>query len=189
MRNSLMYRLSYYRFGEVRLSYTQPAGYDVNRRSVVGDKNIHLKYFEEAFTSEHWIIRIYRVKKDAPTNPSVAYLSNKEKDNEVAEGSEVYKYIGCTSYESAFSADKVYAGGAIGASYQLAKEHAVSNHKKYFAVARYGSDGHVFAFNKLVKPLNEDNSGGCDRRCEDDMNKVCGCVDNTCTGGRNCGMD
>ena len=35
MRNSLMYRLSYYRFGEVRLSYTQPAGYDVNR-SVVG---------------------------------------------------------------------------------------------------------------------------------------------------------
>ena len=36
MRNSLMYRLSYYRFGEVRLSYTQPAGYDVIRRSVVG---------------------------------------------------------------------------------------------------------------------------------------------------------
>ena len=36
MRNCLMYRLSYYRFGEVRLSYTQPAGYDLNRRAVVG---------------------------------------------------------------------------------------------------------------------------------------------------------
>ena len=31
MRNCLMNRLSYYRFGEVRLSYQQPAGYDVNR--------------------------------------------------------------------------------------------------------------------------------------------------------------
>ena len=41
--------------------------------------NIHLKYFEEAFTSEHWIVRIYRVKKEQPTNPSVSYLTKQEK--------------------------------------------------------------------------------------------------------------
>ena len=177
-----MYRLSYYRFGEVRLSYSQPAGYDVNRHAVVGDKNIKLKYFEEAFTSEHWIIRIYRVKKEAPTNPSVAYLSNLDKSKEKDEVN--YKYIGCTSYENAFSSDKVYAGGPTGASYQLAKEHAITNKKKYFAVAKFGNDGHVFAFNKLVKPLNPNNDGGCDRPCDDNFEKPCGCVDSTCTGGR-----
>ena len=36
MKNSLMYRLSYYRFGEVRLNYNQYAGYDMNRNAVVG---------------------------------------------------------------------------------------------------------------------------------------------------------
>ena len=36
MRNSLLYRLSYYRFSEVRLNYNQQPGYDINRRSVVG---------------------------------------------------------------------------------------------------------------------------------------------------------
>ena len=184
MRNCLMYRLSYYRFGEVRLSFQQPSGYDMNRRAVVGDKNIHLKYFEEAFTSEHWIVRIYRVKKEQPTNPSVSYLTKQEKSKEEADTTENYRYIGCTSYERAFSDDKVYAGGAIGASYQLAKEHALTNRKKYFAIAKLGNDGHVFAFNKLVLPLNPNNNGGCDRHCEDDLDKVCGCADNTCTGSK-----
>jgi len=31
----------------------------------MGRKNIKLKYFEEAFTSESWIVRIYRVLKRA----------------------------------------------------------------------------------------------------------------------------
>ena len=82
------------------------------------------------------------------------------------------------------SDDKIYAGGAIGASYQLAKEHALTNRKKYFAIAKLGNDGHVFAFNKLVLPLNPNNNGGCDRHCEDDLDKVCGCADNACTGSK-----
>ena len=36
MRNSLLYRLSYSRFSEVRLNYNQQPGYDLNRRAVVG---------------------------------------------------------------------------------------------------------------------------------------------------------
>lgn len=62
LKKSLMYKLSYYRFGEVASQRGQ--GFDRVRQTVVPDVNsIKLKYFEEAFTSENWIVRIYRVKK------------------------------------------------------------------------------------------------------------------------------
>jgi len=57
-----MYRLCYYRFDQVQTSARHPKGYDHLRKQEMGKKNIKLKYFEEAFTSEHWMIRIYRVK-------------------------------------------------------------------------------------------------------------------------------
>ena len=188
MRNSLLYRLSYYRFGEVRLSYQHPAGYDINRHAVVGEKNINLKYFEEAFTSEHWIVRIYRVKPQPTTEPTVAYQAKfasdiESKTSSTPRGESDYKFVGCTTSENAFSSDKVYAGGSTGASFALARQHAISQGKKYFAVAKVGSDGHVFAFSKLTKSLNpKDREGGCERRCEDDVEMFCGCADNACTG-------
>ncbi|KAL7674647.1 hypothetical protein ACOME3_000923 [Neoechinorhynchus agilis] len=63
--NSLMYSLSYYRFGDVRQSMRLPPGYDQNRQAEIGRKQIKLKYLEEVFTSEHWIVRIYRVKNES----------------------------------------------------------------------------------------------------------------------------
>ncbi|CAL8103791.1 unnamed protein product [Calicophoron daubneyi] len=62
MLNCLMYKLSYYRFGEVHLDMHRPAGFDRTRGVEIGRKNIKLDYLEEAFTSEHWLVRIYRVK-------------------------------------------------------------------------------------------------------------------------------
>ncbi|XP_066143522.1 dolichyl-diphosphooligosaccharide--protein glycosyltransferase subunit STT3B [Euwallacea fornicatus] len=61
--NCLMYKLSYYNFGELRLDYRSPSGFDRTRNAVIGNKDIHLTYLEEAYTSEHWLVRIYRVKK------------------------------------------------------------------------------------------------------------------------------
>ncbi|XP_059610178.1 dolichyl-diphosphooligosaccharide--protein glycosyltransferase subunit STT3B [Phlebotomus argentipes] len=61
--NCLMYKLSYYRFGELKLDYRGTAGYDRTRNSVIGNKDFELTYLEEAYTSEHWLVRIYRVKK------------------------------------------------------------------------------------------------------------------------------
>lgn len=65
LKKSLMYKLSYYRFGEAS---NDPRGaFDRVRHTVVEDaSSIKLKYFEEAFTSENWIVRIYRVKKPNP---------------------------------------------------------------------------------------------------------------------------
>lgn len=62
MANSLMYKLSFYRFDEVKTAHQKPAGFDTVRNQEVGTKNMKLKHFEEAFTSENWIVRIYRVK-------------------------------------------------------------------------------------------------------------------------------
>ncbi|CAH8540081.1 unnamed protein product [Schistosoma turkestanicum] len=61
MLNCLMYKLSYYRFGEVRLDMRTPLGFDRTRGSEIGRKDFELDYLEEAFTSKHWLVRIYRV--------------------------------------------------------------------------------------------------------------------------------
>jgi len=70
--NCLMYKLSYYRFGELKMDYRSPAGFDRTRSAVIGNKDIDLTYLEEAYTSEHWLVRIYRVKKpDEFNRPSI----------------------------------------------------------------------------------------------------------------------
>lgn len=60
--NCLMYKLSYYRFGELQLDFRSPAGYDRTRGVEIGNKNFKLTHLEEAYTSEHWLVRIYKVK-------------------------------------------------------------------------------------------------------------------------------
>lgn len=66
MKKSLMYKLSYYRFGEAS-GRGSVVGYDRARHvQISGLEQIKLKYFEEAFTSENWIVRIYRVKDPDP---------------------------------------------------------------------------------------------------------------------------
>ena len=62
MLNSLMYKISYYRFPQMMTQYGKPTGYDRVRRVEIGNKDIEFKHLEEAFTSEHFIVRIYKVK-------------------------------------------------------------------------------------------------------------------------------
>ena len=40
--------------------YGSPSGYDRTRNVEIGNKNIVLHHVEEAYTSEHWLVRIYR---------------------------------------------------------------------------------------------------------------------------------
>lgn len=63
--NCLMYKLSYYRFGELLIDPRTPPGYDRTRNVEIGNKNIKLKHLEEAYTTDHWLVRIYKVKKPA----------------------------------------------------------------------------------------------------------------------------
>ena len=40
----------------------KPPGYDRVRNAEIGNKDFELDVLEEAYTSEHWIVRIYKVK-------------------------------------------------------------------------------------------------------------------------------
>ena len=60
--NCLMYKLCYYRFGQVYTEANQPTGYDRVRNVEIGNKDFDLTVLEEAYTSEHWIVRIFKVK-------------------------------------------------------------------------------------------------------------------------------
>lgn len=60
--NCLMYKLSYYRFGQLQLDFRNPPGYDRTRGVEIGNKDFDLTHLEEAYTTEHWLVRIYKVK-------------------------------------------------------------------------------------------------------------------------------
>ncbi|CAH1398527.1 unnamed protein product [Nezara viridula] len=60
--NSLMYKMCYYRFGQVYSEGGKPPGYDRVRGAEIGNKDFELEVLEEAYTTEHWLVRIYKVK-------------------------------------------------------------------------------------------------------------------------------
>ncbi|KKK16216.1 hypothetical protein P175DRAFT_0496957 [Aspergillus ochraceoroseus IBT 24754] len=59
MRNSLMYKMSYYNFNKL---FPMGQAMDRVRGSKLPAEGPQLSTLEEAFTSENWIIRIYKVK-------------------------------------------------------------------------------------------------------------------------------
>ncbi|XP_065882675.1 dolichyl-diphosphooligosaccharide--protein glycosyltransferase subunit STT3B-like [Dysidea avara] len=60
--NCLMYKMCYHRFGEVQTDFSSPPGFDRTRGVEIGNKNFKLSKIEEAYTTEHWLVRIYKVK-------------------------------------------------------------------------------------------------------------------------------
>ncbi|DAZ96199.1 TPA: hypothetical protein N0F65_012389 [Lagenidium giganteum] len=60
MQSSLLYKFSYFDFDAVNTS--KGVGVDVNRGTRPGG-NVSLTHFDEVFTTEDWIVRIYRLKQ------------------------------------------------------------------------------------------------------------------------------
>lgn len=105
LHNCVAYKLCYYKFGQMNTDYGKPTGFDRARSREVGKKNIELTTVDEAFTSEHWIVRIYKVKHRPNLEPtqnakkSVKKLYRKKTAKANAEpesfsGDEA-KYVGC----------------------------------------------------------------------------------------------
>ncbi|KNC97433.1 dolichyl-diphosphooligosaccharide--protein glycosyltransferase subunit STT3 [Spizellomyces punctatus DAOM BR117] len=59
MKNSLMYKLSYYRFHEL---FGGGPAHDSVRGATIPNKPIKLSTVDEVYTTENWIVRIYEVK-------------------------------------------------------------------------------------------------------------------------------
>lgn len=66
MLDCIMYKMSYYRFAEAAQMATGRYGFDRVRNTNIGITDVKLKYFEEVYTTEHWMVRIYEVK-DQPS--------------------------------------------------------------------------------------------------------------------------
>jgi len=50
--NCLMYKLCYYRFGQIVTDYGKPSGYDRVRNVEIGNKDFELEHLDEVFTSD-----------------------------------------------------------------------------------------------------------------------------------------
>ncbi|KAJ1997865.1 oligosaccharyl transferase stt3 subunit [Coemansia thaxteri] len=57
MKNSLMHKMSYYRFDEIMGG----KGFDRVRKQKL-PSSVTLDNFEEAYTTENWLVRVYKVK-------------------------------------------------------------------------------------------------------------------------------
>jgi dolichyl-diphosphooligosaccharide--protein glycosyltransferase len=68
MLNTLMYKCCYWNFGYIHSETGKPPGWDRVRDAEIGNKFFQLDYIQEAFTTQHWLVRIYRVLP--PTNRS-----------------------------------------------------------------------------------------------------------------------
>ena len=66
-----MYKLIYYRFGDIKIKRNEDGGYDAVRRATIGNKDFRLEHFEEAFTSERWLVRIYKLLPLPPMDPKM----------------------------------------------------------------------------------------------------------------------
>lgn len=44
----------------------RPPGYDRVRNAEIGNKDFELDVLEEAYTTEHWLVRIYKVNLETP---------------------------------------------------------------------------------------------------------------------------
>ena len=94
---------------------------------------------EEAFTSEHWIVRIYKVKPRPNLDPTATAAKKKKTSTSskkkgaqqaVDEPAEEARFVGCFMSETSFSSDKIYEGGTTGANYGLALHHAKTTGKR-----------------------------------------------------------
>eukprot|EP01090_Pellita_catalonica_P007489 TRINITY_DN18077_c0_g1_i1.p1 TRINITY_DN18077_c0_g1~~TRINITY_DN18077_c0_g1_i1.p1 ORF type:complete len:471 (+),score=46.98 TRINITY_DN18077_c0_g1_i1:44-1456(+) len=59
--NCLMYKLCYYNFDKVYTEAGKPHGFDRVRNVEIGHKGFELEHLEEAYTTQHWLVRIYKV--------------------------------------------------------------------------------------------------------------------------------
>jgi len=65
MLDSMMYRMSYLNFDLA----SPPNGVDRVRGGAIGLTGFKMKHLEEAFTSQHWMVRIYKVRKPFNRGP------------------------------------------------------------------------------------------------------------------------
>ncbi|QSL65471.1 hypothetical protein MERGE_002782 [Pneumocystis wakefieldiae] len=86
MRNSLLYKMCYYNFNKI---YGREYSYDIVRQQNIPSDDISLNILEEAFTTENWLVRIYKVK--SPDNLGRDSFEKRTQSNQNTD--EIYKTL------------------------------------------------------------------------------------------------
>ncbi|KAI9594944.1 Oligosaccharyl transferase STT3 subunit-domain-containing protein [Syncephalis fuscata] len=84
MKESLMFKLNYYRVHEL---FNNGEAWDRVRQTGVDSKNIKLSTVDEVYTSENWIVRIYKLKKPdnlgRPLQDAAAFEENRRRKRKI----------------------------------------------------------------------------------------------------------
>ena len=64
-KKSVIYKMCYYRMAEVT------GGQDYARGQNIGDPQLTLSHFDEAYTTENWIVRIFKVRTPQNRSPEI----------------------------------------------------------------------------------------------------------------------
>uniref|UniRef100_A0A673L327 Dolichyl-diphosphooligosaccharide--protein glycosyltransferase subunit STT3A n=1 Tax=Sinocyclocheilus rhinocerous TaxID=307959 RepID=A0A673L327_9TELE len=64
--------------GEFRVDQ-RPPGYDRVRNAEIGNKDFELDVLEEAYTTEHWLVRIYKVHLNSPVSKTLTTVASQER--------------------------------------------------------------------------------------------------------------
>lgn len=59
------------RYAEASEKAFNRRGFDRVRNAVIGEENVKLRFFEEVFTTEHWMVRIYKLKDRTAREPKL----------------------------------------------------------------------------------------------------------------------
>lgn len=68
----------------------RPPGFDRVRSAEIGHKDFNLGVLEEAYTTEHWLVRIYKVPEFWARTTSASPRVNKRRTNRVTAPSQSY---------------------------------------------------------------------------------------------------
>ena len=64
LTQSTLYKMCYSGWGNMQTDVDQEPGYDRVRKEVIGTHVHSMQYFEEKFTSKHWMVRVFKVKRE-----------------------------------------------------------------------------------------------------------------------------
>eukprot|EP00730_Choanoeca_flexa_P020363 TRINITY_DN9950_c0_g1_i1.p1 TRINITY_DN9950_c0_g1~~TRINITY_DN9950_c0_g1_i1.p1 ORF type:complete len:567 (+),score=112.42 TRINITY_DN9950_c0_g1_i1:105-1703(+) len=74
VKDSLVYKLSYYDFAFKQTAVGKPRGWDRARKAEVGRRLIDLQQFAPAYTSTNWLVRVYEVLPEAGRDTRFLHL-------------------------------------------------------------------------------------------------------------------
>lgn len=98
----------------------RPPGYDRVRNAEIGNKDFELDVLEEAYTTEHWLVRIYKVNLKKPSYLAICWIDKIKHELEKMNGLFWYcfytqstNYYTTPSFKSIMNCGQLYLNRSV----------------------------------------------------------------------------